>query len=273
MIADWNDAASAENQMADQQLDSMSGRIYRIAPLEKTNYTIQQPSFGSAKEAVQALESPNTSTRYSAWKRLKTLGANAAPELLALWRSNTPHFRARALHLLTRLGNDSKPYLIAAISDDNPSIRTAAIRIARQQETHLIELVKLAAKDPFPLVRRECALGLRHSKSDQAPELWASLAVQYDGKDRWYLEALGIGAQGNEDACFEAWMNQVGSGWKTSAGRDIIWRSRSKFTPAKLVTFIKDPAIDESEKPRYRRALDFFEGPEKNAALFQLLDQ
>ena len=24
--------------------------------------------------------------------------------------------------------------------------------------------------------------------------LWAELAAQYDGHDRWYLEALGIGA-------------------------------------------------------------------------------
>lgn len=106
-----------------------------------------------------------------------------------------------------------------------------------------------------------------------APELWATLAIQYDGKDRWYLEALGIGAQGNEDACFKAWLKLVGTGWNTPSGRDIVWRIRSKFTPAKLVTFIKDPAIDEPEKARYRRALDFFEGPEKNAALLQLLDQ
>ena len=68
-------------------------------------------------------------------------------------------------------------------------------------------------------------------------------------------------------------MNLVNDDWDTPAGRDIIWRSRSKFTPAKLVLFIEDPSIDESEKTRYRRALDFLEGPEKDAALLQLLGE
>ena len=273
MIADWNDATSAENLMTDQQLGSMSGRIYRIAPLERTNYTILQPSLDSGKRAVQALKSPNASTRYSAWRRLKEIGNKATPELLALWRSTTPHFRARALHLLGRLKYESNPYLIEAMSDENASVRATAIRIAREQKMRVIDLIKRAVRDASPAVRRECAIALNHSKSTLAPELWATIAMQYSGKDRFYLEALGIGAQGNEDAFFEAWMNLVNDDWNTPAERDIIWRSRSKFTPAKLVLFIKDPSIDESEKNRYRRALDFLEGPEKDAALLQLLGE
>jgi len=273
MIADWNDATSVENLMTDQQLDSMSGRIYRIAPLENTNYTIPQPSLDSGKRAVQALKSPNASTRYSAWRRLKEIGKKATPELLALWRSTTPHFRARALHLLGRLKYASNPYLIEAVGDENASVRATAIRIAREQKTHVIDFIQRAVRDSSPAVRRECAIALNHSKSTLAPELWATIAMQYSAKDRFYLEALGIGAQGNEDAFFEAWMNLVKDDWDTPAGRDIIWRSRSKFTPAKLVLLIKDPSIDESEKTRYRRALDFLEGPEKDAALLQLLGE
>ena len=159
------------------------------------------------------------------------------------------------------------------MSDENASVRATAIRIAREQKMRVIDLIKRAVRDASPAVRRECAIALNHSKSTLAPELWATIAMQYSGKDRFYLEALGIGAQGNEDAFFEAWMNLVNDDWNTPAGRDIIWRSRSKFTPAKLVLFIKDPSIDESEKTRYRRALDFLEGPEKDAALLQLLGE
>ncbi|MBT5928381.1 MAG: hypothetical protein HOH33_17395 [Verrucomicrobia bacterium] len=86
------------------------------------------------------------------------------------------------------------------------------------------------------------------------------------------MEALGIGAQGNENVFFEAWLKRVGDDWNTPPGRDIIWRSRSQSTPALLVKLIKDPNTEKSEKSRYRRALDFINGPEKDAALLQLLN-
>jgi len=55
-------------------------------------------------------------------------------------------------------------------------------------------------QDQSPQVRRQIAVCL-HGSKDPAP-LWVALAQQHDGKDRWYLEALGIGAAGHEDACF-----------------------------------------------------------------------
>jgi hypothetical protein len=58
---------------------------------------------------------------------------------------------------------------------------------------------------------------------------------------------------------------------KTPAGRDIVWRSRAKQTPALLAKILKDPATAEAEKPRYFRAFDFQTGPEKDAALVELL--
>ena len=42
------------------------------------------------------------------------------------------------------------------------------------------------------------------------PSIWATLAAQHDGKDRWYLEALGIGADKNWEACFDAWVKRMG---------------------------------------------------------------
>ena len=51
---------------------------------------------------------------------------------------------------------------------------------------------------------------LRHNTSPKAAELWADLAVQHDGKDRWYLEALGIGADKQWDLFFSAWLKGRG---------------------------------------------------------------
>jgi hypothetical protein len=96
--------------------------------------------------------------------------------------------------------------------------------------------------------------------------------MQHDGHDRWYLEALGLAADQQWDAFLDAYLAKAGEAWKTPAGRDIIWRSRAKQTPALLVKILKDPATTEEEQPRYFRALDFLSGPEKEAALKSLLE-
>jgi hypothetical protein len=134
-----------------------------------------------------------------------------------------------------------------------------------------IPAVKKLVTDPSPAVRRECALCLHHSKSSEAPGLWTQLARQYDGKDRWYLEALGIAMDRNEDAYFDAWLAEVGDNWNTAAGRDIIWRSRAKKTPGLIAKIVTDKNTPEDEKPKFMRAMDFQKGPEKEQALVEIV--
>jgi hypothetical protein len=153
----------------------------------------------------------------------------------------------------------------------DPDLRVAAVRIARLYQVDLAKYAA-AAQDSAPEVRRELAISLRHSKSPLAASLWAELAAQHDGHDRWYLEALGIGADQQWDAFLDAYLAKTSEPWKTPAGRDIIWRSRAKQTPALLVKILKDPATMEDEQPRYFRALDFLSGAEKEAALKSLLE-
>src|SRR4029077_13668545 len=81
-------------------------------------------------------------------------------------------------------------------------------------------------RDASPQVRRDAAIALRHNKSPKAAELWAELAAQHDGEDRWYLEAVGIAADRQWDSFLSTWLKQAGDKWNTPAGRDIVWRSR-----------------------------------------------
>jgi hypothetical protein len=175
---------------------------------------------------------------------------------------------------LVNAAGQSKPIheLVTAESKNaDPNLRVAALRIAREYHVDLA-LYASAASDAAPEVRRELAIALRHSKSPLAASLWADLAMQYDGHDRWYLEALGIGADQQWDAFLDAYLAKASEPWKTDAGRDILWRSRAKKTPALLVKIIKDPATKETEAARYFRALDFLSGSEKEAALKSLLE-
>lgn len=179
--------------------------------------------------------------------------------------------RARALHLLARISGDEQKYVNAALKDQNPDIRITGLRLSRELKLDVVSEVKMLVKDPSAQVRRECAIALRHNTSPDVPGLWAELAAQHDGKDRWYLEALGIGADRQETPCFAAWLKLVGDQWNTPAGRDIIWRSRGTNVPQYLVKILTDKNTPENEKPRYLRAMDFIpKCAEKDAALADL---
>ena len=101
------------------------------------------------------------------------------------------------------------------------------------------------------------------------PGLWAQLAMQHDGKDRWYLEALGISADKRDDECFAAWLKLAGEKWNSDAGRDVIWRSRSPKACDYLAKVIR--SLPEKDHARYMRAFDFHSGPEKEQALLSIL--
>ncbi len=270
-VADWNDAGVGGHYMADQNLETMTGRIYRVAP-KGSKQLLPRLDLQSVGGLVDALRSPNNATRYLAWTRLHELDQKAEDELTPIWRGDAnPYQRARAFELLVRIKGKSAKYLTEAVNDQNPDIRNLALRFARAENVDALPLVKRLAKDKSPAVRRECALSLLAAiNPSEAADLWATLAQQHDGKDRWYLEALGIGADQQEDKFFESWLKRVGDNWNTPAGRDIIWRSRSKQVPALLVKIINDKNAPANEKARYIRAFDFIKGPEKDAALLEL---
>ena len=74
------------------------------------------------------------------------------------------------------------------------------LRLARQSAEVETTVVSKLVGDPSPQVRRERAIALRHEKTARAAKLWAELAIRHDGKDRWYLEALGLSSDLNADA-------------------------------------------------------------------------
>ena len=270
-IADWFDPGVGGHQMGDHDPEGAGGRLYRVAP-PGAKPTVPAVDLSTAAGAAKALCSPNMATRYLAWTALHTLGEKAEPELLKLWKGSDARLRARGLWLLGKIPGKGQTYVTAAIHDSDPDLRMVGLRLARELKIDPTTVVDSLIKDPSAQVRRECAISLRHSDAAGAAALWAELAAQHDGKDRWYLEALGIGADRNEDAYFGAWLAKVGDGWNTAAGRDIIWRSRSVKALPLLVKILKDPKTPEAEQPRYLRAFDFHKGPEKDAALKSLLE-
>jgi len=265
IVADWYDPGVGGHRMGD--IDR--GRIFRVAP-PKTPYRIPEVDTGTPAGAVAALRSPNLASRYLGWTALNAMGARAIPVLEAMYADPNPRMRARALWLLGKIEGQSAQRIQAALKDENPDIRITGLRLARHLQRDVIPSVAVLVRDARSDVRRECALALRNNESQRMPALWAQLAQQHDGRDRWYLEALGIGAAGQWDRCLAAWLAAVGDKWRTAAGRDILWRSRATSTPTYLVRILQDSQTPSAELTRYLRAFDFLDGESKDAALLQL---
>ncbi len=271
LIADWYDPGVGGHR----QQDIDRGRVFRITPKGSglaAKYTAPKLDVTTVAGAIEGLQSPNMESRYLSYMALAEFGKAAEPMLVKLYHDSTnQRFRARALWLLTKLPGGSES-IKKALSDTNSDIRITALRAARQlRSPQLVEAcIRDLASDPSPAVRRECFVALRHLKSTNKAALWTKLAQQYDGTDRWYLEALGIGAGSDWDACLGAWLKAVGPAWNTPAGRDIVWRSRATVTPELLAKLIGNPDVPTAELPRYFRAFDFLTGEAKDKVVVQL---
>lgn len=266
LVADWYDPGVGGHRMG----DSKHGRIFRIVPEGNQGYPVPTLNLETAEGVVDALQSPNSATRYLAQTRITEMGPAVEDALLELARSGSDRMRARALWQLGRISDRPEEVVEIALADSNPDLRIVGIRMARQHDGNVLQIARRLVRDPSPQVRREVAISLRHLRASQVPELWAELAMQHDGQDRWYLEALGIAADRQWDRCFEAWLRKVGTQWNTPAGRDLVWRCRSPKACEYLVQIIRGTDL-ESEQYRYFRAFDFHEGELKHQALLRLV--
>lgn len=264
-VADWYDAGVGGHNMSDQS----QGRVIRLAP-PGTRYTVPRLDLSSPAAAARALRSPNLATRHLAYERLAADGRRAEPALVAMWRSSVPYERARALWLLARIPGRGARYLDQASRDVDPNIRITALRATRRIDGDVIAMAERLVRDPSPAVRREVAIALRHNESPRAAALWAGLAQQYDGRDRWYLEALGVAADRQWDRFFGTWLDRVGD-WNTPAGRDIVWRARSSRALPLLEQLAADQATPVADRLRYLRALDFHPAEARQKSLLALL--
>ncbi len=267
IVADWYDPGDASPDASFGDLNR--GRIYRIAP-PKTPYKVPEYDFDSPESATEALKNPNQATRYLAWMALTKMGFKAdAPlgKLLHQYNAN-PKFRARALWVLNGIDGVDAKHFENTLRNINPNLRITALRAIRQRNADPTEYIKRLTTDRDPQVRRECALAIYRNHTYEAQGVWQQLAQQYPGNDRWYLEALGIGAYHQWDRLFSNWREQVGDPLKSAATRDIVWRARTRQAIPYLAKMAADPEVPLAERLRYFRAFDFNPaGYEKSQAL------
>src|SRR5688572_20155045 len=210
-VADWYDPGVGGHNMGDQQ--GGRGRIYRVAPPNHTP-TVPAVDLKSEQGLVAAFGSPNQSVRYLAHMAIASQGAGAAPMLQRLWRGTDPILKARALWILGGLPTVGPTAIQEALRSPDSRFRILGLRVSRLTGADMLVVTKPFLRDSSPQVRREMAILLRDADPGRMippylstaqvtpPAAWldamVELIAQYDGKDRWYLEALAIAARGRE---------------------------------------------------------------------------
>lgn len=266
-IADWYDPGVGGHQAGDQT----KGRIYRVAPKGHA-YQVKSMPLNTPENAILALENPNLAQRYLAFKKLMNWGKSAESALEKSYQNNAnPRMKARAFWALMKTTQAQK-YLQLAANDGLADIRMMAIRQAKRTPfAQWKELATSWVKDENPQVRRELAIALRHIQDPQADVMWAQLAQQHNGQDRWYLEALGIGADGLWNSRLNAYL-ALSVNSSSAAFQDVIWRARTENALPYIFAELKSNQT-LSQKLRYFRALDFIPSDKKSGMLIDLISK
>jgi putative membrane-bound dehydrogenase-like protein len=279
-IADWYDPSVGGHGMGDPE--GSHGRIYRLAP---TGYKPQpfKLDLESPAGLTAAFGSPAQSVFYLAHAKITSMGAAALPVAQTLWKQEDPVVKARALWILGTLGTDGLSTVRATLKDKDPKFRILALRVLRASGADLLTVSQPLLRDPSPQVRREIALLLQDETRMTPPYLigeqtkpsaalvsaLTELAKQYDGKDRWYLEALGIATRGREDAVY-AKLREGSAQWSDNLGQ-LLWELRPPASMPYLIETVRNNSLTPQSRIQALNALANFPSPDAAAAVESLI--
>lgn len=197
VLSDWYDGGVGGHAYNNPD----QGRIFVLRPQGKKLTRPDQPGpYADLPSALTALASPNLATRYLARERILAAKAEAVVPLREMATSSAaPVLRARALWLLDRIGMLGRPTVVEQLVSDDPRFRALAVRILARHVKQHADLVLVAHADADPQVRLESLLALRNLGSAEAEAVLVELASQYDGSDRYLVEAVNIALGGNDE--------------------------------------------------------------------------
>jgi len=258
-IADWYDPVVGGHQMKDSVA---YGRIYRIVPKTK-KLTNPKIDLTTTKGRIEALKNPAVNVRNNAFEKLKQQGDAVTEQVKKLLQDESPFIQARAVWLLSQTGRKGKSEVEKILSSPNEMLRATAFRALRQVSADILPYAKQLSADTSRFVGREVAVALRDTPFAAKKEIMLTLAAQYDGEDRWYLETLGSAMDADAAAWYNELKNMTAERNQQPFGRlsksmdDFAWR----LHPVSAVADIKKRATDSSlpaeERKRMLTALAF----------------
>ncbi len=278
-VADWFDPGVGGHGTRD---DAYTGSIYRIAP-KGFKSVVPKFDLSTTEGQIAALKSPAVNVRNSGFTRLKAQGEKAVPAVVELLQDPNPYIAARAAWLLAQMGPMGIKKLAPWTISPDAQQRLVAYRALRRATGLNLDLAKetaptvspdptfaphinpnrsedilfgIASKiawDESPAVRREAAYTLRSAPAAKSLPAIITLAQKFDGKDRSYLEALGMACTGKEAEAYDAIHQAMGGpaeSW-SDAFAWIAWR----LHPAQAVNDFKTRILSSKLSTEQRKLM------------------
>ncbi|MBI3464356.1 MAG: c-type cytochrome [Planctomycetes bacterium] len=205
LIADWYDGGVGGHAYNNPE----QGRIFRLRSASGALQRVGKPGpYATVADAIEGLKNPNLATQCLARERLLADGQQSVPALTELLQAGEPNFQARALWLLDRIGGDARHHVVDRLKRDSPAMRALAVRILRRHGAEYADALLPLASDSSAEVQREVLLALRGLPDETAMPVLAKFAAEYDGQDRYLLEAVNIASEGRKPALYAALQRQ-----------------------------------------------------------------
>ncbi len=278
-ISDWYDPGVGGHGMG----DITRGRIFRITPKGHKGYTVPEYDLTREKGAHDALTSPNRAVAHMAAQQIKNKWQKPEDVLFGVVDPNRPKDEkedvkfqkqiliARSFWLAAEMGYWEGAYKEKqnlawlfdrddnANADDNLRTLLLMIRTMFRRNPDISKLpkqligdLKKISENPGAPAGREILLALRNSDPQFARSWIFDLAKQYDGKDRFYLEAIGI-AVGHHD---EERRNVILAGfekefpeWNDKVA-DLVWELRPPDIIPTLEKRLGDTKLPAAQRAR-----------------------
>jgi putative membrane-bound dehydrogenase-like protein len=267
-VADWYDARVGGHGTMD---DGMTGTIYRIAP---KGFKSVVPKFDLAtiEGQIAALQNPSPNVRNLGFTRLKAQGEKAVSAVSLLLDDKNPYIAARAVWLLAQMGDAGIAKVKPLLQSKDDTMRLVAYRALRFANHEVLTMADAMATDASAAVRREVAVTLREVPLEKSLPILVKLAKGFDGKDRAYLEAFGLGCDGKEREVYAAVAKEMGGEamkW-SDAFAWIAWRLHPPEAVSDFKTRALSSDLNEEQRKLMVTALAFTQSREAAGAMIEL---
>ena len=267
-VADWFDGRVGGHGTLDE---GYTGTIYRIAP-KGFKSKLPKLDLNTTEGQITALKSPANNVRNSGFTRLKAQGEKAVPAVAALLKDENPYIASRAIWLLAQMGDAGAAKVTALLKSKDAEKRLVAYRALRRANHDVLAMAAKMASDESAAVRREVALTLRDAPAEKAVPILVKIAKQFDGKDRAYLEAFGLGSSGKEKEVYDAVAKAMGGKpeeW-SDAFAWIAWRLHPSEAVADLKARALSAKLDDAHRKLMLTALGFVKSREAAGAMLEI---
>ena len=265
-VADWFDARVGGHGTRDT---GQTGSIYRITP-KGAELSIPRFDVSSTSGQIEALKNPSPNVRELGRARLEKAGKQSIPAVHKLLAHPNSFIQGRAIWLLAKLGSEGLKIVEDQLTHADEIIRICAFRALRNENHRILEHAAKMAKDPSPSVRREVALAMRYQPFEKARDILLEIAKAYDGEDRYYVEAFGIGCTDKEEKMYAELKNHLRSQKYDPKYAGLVWRLHTVSS----VSEIKSWALNQKLSAKIHRsmlfALSLIQAPQAARAMVEV---